>query len=66
MADGDGICAGDVPPLVGERLTGSGLTLAEAAAALERDEAVALTDIQRRMVEAWALGDQRGSAAERS
>ena len=54
MADDDGICAGDVPPMVRDRLTGSGLTLAEAAAALQRGEDLKLTDIQRRMVEAWA------------
>lgn len=54
MADDDGICAGDAPPLLGDRLTGSGLTLAEAAAALERGGDPELTDVQRRMVEAWA------------
>jgi len=43
-----------VPPLLGDRLTGSGLTLPEAAEALERGEDVALTDVQRRMVETWA------------
>ncbi len=36
-------------------LTGTGLTVAQAAAALERGERVALTDVQRRIVEAWAL-----------
>ncbi len=50
-----GVCAGDAPPLVGSVLTGSGLTLEQAAAALERGEPVALTDVQRRIVEAWAL-----------
>ena len=36
-------------------LTGTGLTLEQAAAALERGERVPLTDVQRRIVEAWAL-----------
>jgi len=56
----DGICGGDAPPLVGEVLTGTGLTLAQAAARLERGEAVALTAVQRRIVEEFALrGDAR-------
>ena len=50
-----GVCAADAPPLVGSVLTGSGLTLDEAAAALERGERLPLTDVQRRIVEAWAL-----------
>ena len=50
-----GVCGADVPPLVGSVLTGTGLTLAQAAAALERGEAPALTDVQRRIVEAHAL-----------
>ena len=60
MDDGhDGICAGSVPPIVGGVLTGVGLTLAQAAEALERGERVALTDVQRRMVETWALEHAR-------
>ena len=50
-----GVCGSDVPPLVGSVLTGTGLTLAQAAAALERGEAPALTDVQRRIVERWVL-----------
>jgi len=50
-----GICGADVPPLVGSILTGTGLTLAQAAAALERGERVPLTDVQRAIVEDWAL-----------
>lgn len=49
-----GVCGADVPPLVGSVLTGTGLTLAQAAAALERGETPPLTDVQRRIVEAWA------------
>jgi len=50
----NGVCGADVPPLVGSVLTGTGLTLAQAAAALERGETPALTDVQRRLVEEWA------------
>ena len=34
-------------------LTGTGMTVAQAAAALERGEALALTSVQRRIVERW-------------
>jgi hypothetical protein len=51
-----GVCGADVPPLVGSILTGTGLTLAAAAARLERgDDLPPLTDVQRRMVEEHAL-----------
>jgi len=50
-----GVCGTEVPPLVGSVLTGTGLTLAQAAAALERGEAPALTDVQRRIVERHVL-----------
>jgi len=49
-----GVCGADVPPLVGSVLTGTGLTLAQAAAALERGETPPLTGVQRRIVEDWA------------
>jgi hypothetical protein len=49
-----GICGSDVPPVIGDLLTGTGLTLAQAAAALERGESPTLTAVQRRIVEAWA------------
>ncbi len=49
-----GVCGADVPPLVGSVLTGTGLTLAQAAGALERGETPPLTDVQRRIVEDWA------------
>jgi hypothetical protein len=50
-----GVCGGDVPPLIGQVLTGTGLTLAQAAARLERGEDVAdLTPVQRRIVETYA------------
>jgi len=49
-----GICGGEAPPLIGQVLTGTGLTLAQAAAALERGETPPLSPIQRRMVEDWA------------
>ena len=50
-----GVCAGDVPPLLGDVLTGAGLTLEQAAERLERDEPLPeLTAIQRRIVEDYA------------
>jgi hypothetical protein len=57
MSDCDtGVCGGDVPPLIGQILTGTGLTLAQAAARLERGEALStLTPVQRRIVEDYAL-----------
>jgi len=56
VADGcdTGICGADVPPLVGSILTGTGLTLDQAAAALERGKSLPLNDVQRRMVEEHA------------
>jgi hypothetical protein len=49
-----GVCGSDVPPLIGEILTGTGLTIAQAAAALRRGETPPLTAVQRRIVEEWA------------
>jgi hypothetical protein len=55
MTDGcdTGVCGADVPTLIGDVLTGTGLTLAQAAAALERGETPPLTPVQRRIVEDW-------------
>ena len=50
-----GVCGNDVPPLVGSVLTGTGLTIRQAVAALERGERPPLTDVQRRIVEDAAL-----------
>jgi hypothetical protein len=50
-----GVCGSDVPPLVGSLLTGTGLTISQAIAALERGEHPPLTAVQRRIVEAEAL-----------
>jgi hypothetical protein len=55
-----GVCGSDVPPLVGSVLTGTGLTLDQAVAALERGERLELTDVQRRIVEEAALGRSAG------
>jgi hypothetical protein len=49
------VCGSDVPALVGSVLTGTGLTLEQAVAALERGERPRLTDVQRRIVEDAAL-----------
>jgi hypothetical protein len=50
-----GVCGSDVPPLIGRVLTGTGLTLDQAARALERGEALPdLTRMQRRIVEGYA------------
>jgi hypothetical protein len=51
-----GICGADVPPLIGHTLTGTGLTLDQAARVLLEDGALppALTEIQRRLVEEHA------------
>jgi hypothetical protein len=56
VADGcdTGVCGADAPPLVGSVLTGTGLTLDQAVAALERGETPPLTDVQRRIVEEHA------------
>lgn len=43
-----------MPPLVGSILTGTGLTLDQAVAALERGESPPLTEVQWRMVEEHA------------
>jgi hypothetical protein len=66
MSDGcdTGVCGADVPPLVGSVLTGTGLTLAQAVAALERGESPPLTDVQRRIVEEEALR-RAGASARR-
>jgi hypothetical protein len=50
-----GVCGSDVPPIVGSILTGTGLTVAQAIAAIERGERPPLTDVQRRIVEEEAL-----------
>ncbi len=56
MSDGcdTGVCGADVPPVVGSVLTGVGMTVAQAATRLERGERLALTDLQRRLVEQYA------------
>jgi hypothetical protein len=53
---GTGICGADVPPLVGSTLTGTGLTLDQAARVLIEDGAPPplLSAIQRRLVEEHA------------
>ena len=50
-----GVCGSDVPPVVGSVLTGTGLTIAQAIAAIERGERPPLTDVQRLIVEREAL-----------
>jgi len=50
-----GVCGADVPPVVGSVLTGVGMTVAQAAAALERGEEPRLSPVQRAIVERWLL-----------
>ena len=51
-----GVCAGEAPPLIGDVLTGTGLTLSQAAARVERGETVPeLTPVQLRIVEDFLL-----------
>ena len=51
-----GVCGGDVPPLIGDVLTGTGLTLAQAADRLaDGDPLAELTSVQRRMVEDYSM-----------
>ena len=50
-----------MPPLVGPLLTGTGLTLAQAAAALERGERPPLSEVQLRLVERWVSERTFGS-----
>lgn len=49
-----GLCAGEAPPLIGSVLTGVGMTLEQAARALEQGEDPPLTPLQRALVERWA------------
>ncbi len=55
MADCEtGICGADVPPLIGSTLTGTGLTVEQAARLVAAGEdPPLLTDVQRRIVERW-------------
>lgn len=41
--------------MVGSVLTGTGLTIAQAAARLERGEEPPLSDVQRAIVERWLM-----------
>jgi hypothetical protein len=55
MSDDCSVCSGDVPPLIGQVLTGTGLSLDQAARRLaEGDELPGLTPVQRRLVEDYA------------
>jgi hypothetical protein len=46
--------------VIGTLLTGTGLTIEQAAEALARGESPPLTDVQRRIVEEWAAGRRTG------
>ncbi len=52
-----GVCGSDVPPLIGSILTGTGLTLGQAAARVLADEPLPpqTTDVQRRLIHEHAL-----------
>ncbi len=55
MSCDPGVCGGDVPALIGDVLTGTGLTLQQAVTRLERGEPLpGLTPVQRRIVEEHA------------
>ena len=49
-----GVCGSEAPPLIGSILTGTGMTLDQAVAALERGETPPLTSVQRRIVDEHA------------
>lgn len=50
-----GVCGTDVPPLVGSILTGTGLTISQAADRFANDlPLTGLSDVQLRLVEAHA------------
>jgi hypothetical protein len=49
-----GVCGSEVPPLIGTILTGTELTLDQAAGALERGETPLLSALQRQIVEEHA------------
>lgn len=56
MSGESGVCGGDVPPLIGDVLTGTELTLQQAASRLARGEPLPdLTPVQRRIVEDYAV-----------
>ena len=58
MSCESGVCGGDAPPLIGQILTGTGLTLAQAARKLAHgDPLPGLTPVQRRIVEDYALAE---------
>jgi hypothetical protein len=51
-----GVCGGDLPPLIGDVLTGTGLTVQQAASRLARGEPLpVMTAVQRRIVEEYAV-----------
>jgi hypothetical protein len=56
VTDDCGVCGGDVPPLIGDVLTGTGLTVQQARRRLENGDPLPdLTPVQRRIVEELAL-----------
>jgi hypothetical protein len=51
---GCGVCGTEAPALIGSILTGVGMTLPQAARALEQGRELNLTHVQREIVERWA------------
>jgi hypothetical protein len=54
-----GVCGADVPPIVGTVLTGTGMTIAQAAARIAAGEEPQLSDVQRRIAEEYLLAQRR-------
>lgn len=57
----NGVCSSSAPPLIGSILTGTGLTVDQAAALVADGAELPLTDLQQRIVEERVLAGATGS-----